>query len=98
MSPDPETYSYVSADPALVHRLAVSYREGLAERLDERELVPSEELPRLVFVGYANDPEPWTKFQTSQGTNWYIGSRLTGEAELTSTARDFGRSDGDDYW
>lgn len=98
MSPDPDRYAYVSADRALVDRLALSYRVGLAERLEERERLPSEELPRLVFVGYASDPEPWTKFQTSQGTKWYIGSRLTNEAELTSRARDFGRSDGDDYW
>lgn len=95
---DPETLSYTGVEPAVLERLAASYRRGLVERFQERQIVTAGELPQLVFVGHADDPEPWTMLQTSQGTHWYFGSNLTDEGTLAHEAYEFGRAEGLDHW
>ncbi len=81
-----------------MERLAAFYRRGLIERLQERQVVTTEELPRLVFVGHARDPEPWTMLETSQGTHWYLGTHLIDADRLEREAYEFGRAEGNDHW
>lgn len=98
MAVDPETLSYEPVEPALLDRLAASYGRGLEERLGERRVEPTEALPRLVFVGHASDPEPWTVLETSQGTHSYVGDSVREEDELARWAYQFGRTEAEDHW
>ena len=97
MSVDPEALAYTAVDARVLEALADSYRRGLDERLGERRVEPTEELPRLTFVGRTIDPEPWTVLETSQGTHWYVGRSLADD-ELTDEAYEFGRNEADDHW
>ncbi len=97
MATDPETLSYLSVEERLFEVAAAAYQQGLSERLAARGITTIEQLPRLAVVGYSDSSDTWTRIATSQGTGWFINSRIEGPA-LIELAKQLGDSDGDDWW